>query len=54
MTLTSAAKVRTLGQIGLVIAFAISTWWLGERHGRGEYAASGVVLAGVAIVVAFG
>ncbi len=54
MTLTSAAKVRTLGQVELVIAFAISTWWLGERHGRSEYVASAIVLAGVGVVVALG
>lgn len=54
MTLTSAAKVRTLGQLELVIAFAISAWWLNEPHRRSEYVASGFVVIGIAIVVALG
>ena len=54
VTLTNAAKVRTLGQVELVIAFAISAWWLHERHGRVEYAASGLVLVGVVGVVMLG
>ncbi len=54
VTLTSAAKVRTLGQVELVLAFAVSAIWLRERHTRAEYAASGLVLAGVVGVVALG
>jgi len=54
VTLTNAAKVRALGQVELVIAFAISVWWLHERHTRAEYAASGLVLVGVVGVIAFG
>lgn len=54
VTLTNAAKVRALGQVELVIAFAISVWWLHERHTRAEYAASGLVLAGVVGVIALG
>jgi drug/metabolite transporter (DMT)-like permease len=54
VTLTNAAKVRTLGQVELVIAFAISAWWLHERHTPAEYAASALVLAGVVGVVALG
>jgi drug/metabolite transporter (DMT)-like permease len=54
VTLTNAAKVRTLGQVEIVIAFAISTWVLHERHSRAEYLASGMVLIGVVGVVAFG
>ncbi len=54
VTLTNAAKVRTLGQVEIVIAFAISTWVLHERHTRAEYVASALVLAGVVGVVAFG
>lgn len=52
MTLTSAAKVRTLGQVELVIAFVISAWWLGERHERNDYLASALVLIGIGVVVA--
>ncbi len=54
VTLENAAKVRTLGQVELVIAFAISAWVLHERHTRAEYAASMLVLVGVIGVVVFG
>lgn len=54
MTLENAAKVRTLGQVELVIAFAIARWSLGERHGRSELLASVVVLAGVTVVTVVG
>ncbi len=54
VTLTSATKVRTLGQVELLMAFAISTLWLHERHDRREYAASALVLLGVVGVVALG
>ena len=54
VTMTNAAKVRTLGQVELVIAFAVSAWVLHERHSRAEYAASALVLLGVIGVVAFG
>jgi drug/metabolite transporter (DMT)-like permease len=54
VTLTNAAKVRTLGQVEIVIAFAISTWVLHERHSRAEYVASALVLVGVVGVVVFG
>ncbi len=53
-TLESAAKVRTLGQVELIIAFAIAHATLGERHTRGDYAASTLVLAGVVIVTVLG
>lgn len=54
VTLTNAAKVRTLGQIELVLAFGISALVLHERHTRAEYAASGLVLVGVVGVIALG
>jgi drug/metabolite transporter (DMT)-like permease len=54
VTLANAAKVRTLGQVEIVIAFAISVWVLHERHSRAEYAASALVLVGVVGVVVFG
>jgi drug/metabolite transporter (DMT)-like permease len=53
-TLESAAKVRTLGQVELVIAFVIAHVTLGERHTRADYAASGLVLAGVVLVTILG
>ena len=54
VTLTNAAKVRTLGQIEIVIAFAISVFLLHQRHSRAEYAASALVLVGVVGVIAVG
>jgi drug/metabolite transporter (DMT)-like permease len=54
VTLESAAKVRTLGQIELIIAFTIAHVQLGERHTRGDYVASGLVLAGVVVVTVLG
>jgi drug/metabolite transporter (DMT)-like permease len=54
VTLTNAAKVRTLGQVELLIAFGISIWVLHERHTRAEYAASALVLAGILAVIILG
>ncbi len=54
VTLTNAAKVRTLGQIEIVMAFAISAFVLHEEHTRAEYAASMLVVVGVVGVIAFG
>jgi drug/metabolite transporter (DMT)-like permease len=54
ITLENAAKVRTLGQVELIMAFAIAHVKLGDRHARAEYAASAVVLAGVVIVTVLG
>lgn len=54
VTLTNAAKVRTLGQVEIVIAFAISTCTLHERHTRAEYLASALVVVGVVGVVVLG
>lgn len=53
-TLESAAKVRTLGQVELVIAFVLARLTLGERHTRADYLASGVVLTGVVLVTVWG
>ena len=53
-TLESAAKVRTLGQVELIIAFAIAHFTLRERHTRADYLASATVLVGVAIVTVLG
>ncbi|MEO6651616.1 MAG: hypothetical protein ABIP17_03060 [Ilumatobacteraceae bacterium] len=53
-TLESAAKVRTLGQVELIIAFAIAHVTLGERHSRGDYMAAATVLAGVVVVTVLG
>jgi drug/metabolite transporter (DMT)-like permease len=53
-TLQSAAKVRTLGQVELIIAFAVARITLGERHTWRDYAAGAVVLMGVALVAVLG
>lgn len=54
VTLTDATRVRTLGQVEIILAFAISVAWLRERHTRAEYVASAVVFAGIVGVVALG
>jgi drug/metabolite transporter (DMT)-like permease len=54
ITLENAAKVRTLGQVELIMAFAIAHVRLGDRHAGKEYAASALVLAGVVVVTVFG
>ncbi len=54
VTLTDATRVRTLGQVEIVLAFAISALWLRERHTRAEYCASAVVLVGILGVIALG
>lgn len=53
-TLESAAKVRTLGQVELIIAFVVARVSLGERHTRTDVLASGLVLAGVVVVTVLG
>jgi drug/metabolite transporter (DMT)-like permease len=52
--LQHAAKVRTLGQVELLITFGAARWYLGERHGRRELAAAALVLLGVVGVLAAG
>jgi drug/metabolite transporter (DMT)-like permease len=54
LTLESAAKVRTLGQVELLIAFAIAHARLGERHGRSDYIGSALVMTGVVMVTLLG
>ena len=53
-TLESAAKVRTLGQVELVIAFAVAHRRLDERHTIREYLASTLVLIGILLVATQG
>jgi drug/metabolite transporter (DMT)-like permease len=52
--LQNAARVRTLGQIELLFTFTISRFWFKDQHGKAEYVASALILAGVAGVIAFG
>ena len=54
VTLTTATRVRTLGQVELVLAFLISAIVLRERHSRAEYTASALVLVGVVGVITLG
>jgi len=54
LTLENAAKVRTLGQVELIIAFIVAYVKLGERHPRRDYAASALVLIGVVMVTVLG
>jgi drug/metabolite transporter (DMT)-like permease len=53
-TLESAAKVRTLGQVELLIAFGVAHVAMGERHTRTDHLASATVLTGVVIVAVLG
>ncbi len=53
-TLASAAKVRTLGQVELVIAFLVARFVLHERHTRADYLGSALVLVGVVLVTWLG
>ena len=54
VTLEGVAKVRTLGQVELIIAFAIAHIKHGERHTRRDHLASALVMSGVTIVTLFG
>lgn len=54
LALENAAKVRTVGQVELLFTFAVSRWWLHDRHARVEYVASALVAAGVITVVLLG
>ncbi len=54
VTLENAAKVRALGQVELLLTFAISHRFLGERHGRSEFAASLLTVVGVGAVLLLG
>lgn len=53
-TLESAVKVRTLGQVELLIAFAVAHVSMHERHTRTDLAASATVLVGVILVTVLG
>lgn len=54
VTLQSATKVRTLGQVELLLTFAVSHRYLDEDHDASELAASALVLAGVLGVLLLG
>lgn len=54
ITLQSAAKVRTLGQVELLLTFAVSHRYLDEDHDASELAASALVLVGVVGVLVAG
>jgi drug/metabolite transporter (DMT)-like permease len=54
LAMENAAKVRTLGQVELLFTFAVSRWWLHDRHTRAEYWASALVAAGVLTVLVAG
>jgi drug/metabolite transporter (DMT)-like permease len=47
LTYGNAAQVRTVGQVELLITFAIARFWLHDRHSRVEYVASALVVVGV-------
>lgn len=51
MTLENAAKVRTLGQVEIVLAFALGILVHGETHRRGDYVASAATVSGIVLMV---
>ncbi len=51
ITLENAAKVRTLGQVEIVLAFAIGIAVHGETHRRAEYLAGIATVTGIALMV---
>ena len=51
ITLENAAKVRTLGQVEIVLAFALGVLVHGESHPRADYLASAVTVAGIVLMV---
>jgi drug/metabolite transporter (DMT)-like permease len=51
LTFGNAAQVRTVGQVELLITFAIARLWLKDRHSLQEYVASALVAAGVIIML---
>lgn len=51
MTLQNAAVVRTVGQIDLVLAFAVGRYVFHEHRRRSELTASAVIVAGVAVIL---
>ena len=54
MTLTTAAKVRTLGQLEIVVAFVISLALFKEEHHFRDYLGSALVVSGILLVVGLG
>jgi len=50
----TAAKVRTLGQVEIVLVFLISLIRMREQHPVRDYLGSGLVLIGVLLVVTLG
>ncbi len=54
MTLATAAKVRTLGQLEIVVAFFISLVRFKEQHHFRDYLGSVLVLSGILLVVGLG
>lgn len=51
MTLQNAAKVRTLGQIEILLAFAIGIVVHHDTHRRSEYLASALAASGILLLV---
>ena len=51
LSLENAAKVRTLGQVEIVLAFAIGIAVHGETHHRKEYLAGAATITGIVLIV---
>ena len=54
MSMETATKVRSLGQLELLLTFVVSRVWLRQQHRRSEIVASGLVLIGILGVTALG
>lgn len=51
LSLENAAKVRTLGQVEILLAFAIGIAVHGESHDRDEFLAGAATVAGIVLIV---
>jgi drug/metabolite transporter (DMT)-like permease len=54
MSMETATKVRSLGQLELLLTFVVSRVWLRQQHRRSEFVASGLVLIGILGVTVLG
>jgi drug/metabolite transporter (DMT)-like permease len=54
MSMETATKVRSLGQLELLLTFVVSRVWLRKQHRRSELVASGLVLIGILGVTVLG
>ena len=51
MTLVSAALVRAVGQVELLLAFATSVWFLGEKVTAREMVGAALIVGGILLLI---